>query len=229
MRERDLSEKINSLIRQQSWDRARALLNKELEKSPKSHWLLTQLGVTWYEQRKYKQAMKFFLASARIVPDCPLTLWNLAGALDALGHPGGALRVYTLLLQSTTSHEDDSCWESQEWTDALKADCVYRVGTCLEKIGKNQKAKHCYQQYLNLLMTGIGGTYSEEAVMDRIRGLQGSGKRSAANDAKKAFSAALDALGLLRKTGRSATPPRINLERLAASSLQAGKHPLSGR
>ena len=55
------------------------------------------------------------------------------------------------------------------------------------------------------------------------------GKRSAANDAKKAFSAALDALGLLRKTGRSATPPRINLERLAASSLQAGKHPLSGR
>src|SRR5208282_2496201 len=166
---RFMNGKINDLIRREEWDEARRLLVREHDKEPSNHWVLTQLGVTYYEQRRYEEALPFFRASKKIVPDCPLTLWNLAGTLDSLGKHTQAMRIYTSILRSKTSPDDDPCWESVEWADALKADCVYRLGVCFQHLGKKRKAEICYGQFLNLLSIGIEATYSIEDVKRQVR------------------------------------------------------------
>ncbi len=162
---------IEQLLERGAWSAARKVLERELHGDPANHWLLTQLGVTYYEQRRYKRALDLFRESHAIVDDCPLTLWNLAGALDALGKHTQAIRIYRSLLTSNKSPADDPCWESETWANSLKANCVYRVGACFEHLGRPRKAALCYHQYLNVLLSGIEGLYSAEDVTRRIRNL----------------------------------------------------------
>ena len=81
------------------------------------------------------------------------------------------MAIYTRLLKANTSPDKDPCWESKEWADALKADCMYRLGLCFEHLGTREVAEHCYLQYMNLLATGIEGAYSVDDVLARIRRL----------------------------------------------------------
>jgi predicted Zn-dependent protease len=48
---------INDFVESEQWEKARALIEKALEKEPDSHWLLTQLGETYYEQRHYQEGV----------------------------------------------------------------------------------------------------------------------------------------------------------------------------
>ncbi len=200
--------KIEALFRREEWAKARALLERERAHDPANHWLLTQLGVTFYEQRQYDDALRMFLASRKIVADCPLTLWNLAGTLDALGLHARALRIYTRLLQSNQSSDDDPCWESKEWTDALKADCVYRLGVSFQHLGKKHKAEHCYREYLSLLSMEIGGSYSMADVQRRMRELHGTEKNGGVDrELRKAIASTLQVSGIAvpRITRRAAS------------------------
>ncbi|HEX4142437.1 MAG TPA: tetratricopeptide repeat protein [Pirellulales bacterium] len=166
--------RINRLLEQGRYGAARGVIERELESEPKNHWLLTQLGVTFYEQKRYKEALRYFEASRKILPDCPLTRWNLAGALDALGQPEKALQIYTSLLESKLTSDEDPCWESAQWGDKLKANCVYRIGVCLEHLGNQERAEWCYRKYAQLLMAGVSGLYSIDDVMRHISSVRGA-------------------------------------------------------
>jgi len=194
------NDRVNTLFHQERWNEARALLQEDLEKAPDNHWLLTQVGVTYYEQKQYKKALQLFLTSREIVADCPLTLWNLAGTLDALGKHSRAVAIYTWILESKKSPKDDPCWESSKWTEALKADAVYRLGVCFEHMAKKRKAEQCYRQYLNLLLAGIEGAYALEDVSRRIRAVHGAGKNGVnGGEVQKAVAATLEALAVMPK------------------------------
>ncbi len=175
------SDRINVLFDRGMWLTARKLLERERNKSPDSHWVITQLGVTYYELRKHKTALRLFQASEKIDPDCPLTLWHLAGTLDALGQSRRAIRIYSKLLKVKTSFIDSLCWESEKWADSLKADCVYRLGVCWRKLGKTRRAENCFRQYLNLLMLGIEGLYDSNDVLRQIHKLHNGDKRQTVN------------------------------------------------
>jgi tetratricopeptide (TPR) repeat protein len=165
----NVGDRINGLIMSEQWEKARALIEKELATEPESHWLLTQLGETYYEQRRYKKALGLLLKSLDLVPDCPLTLWHLAGTLDALGDSAGALRLYTWLLESKQTPDDDPCWESPEWTEALKTDCVFRIGLCFQHLRRKAKAESCFRRYIDLLLAGAAGSYPIEEALRHIR------------------------------------------------------------
>jgi tetratricopeptide (TPR) repeat protein len=226
MARRDWGTRVNQLILRGQWDEARGLLEKQREKDPANHWVLTQLGVTFYEQGKYEEALELFLASLRIVDDCPLTLWNLAGTFDALGKWQDAIRIYTWLLASEKTPEEDPCWESQEWADSLKADCVYRLGVCFQELGKAQGAEQYYRQYLALLTQGVEGTYSTDAVIRRIRDLHGSGsRRSARKEIRKTFESALRITPGKRIPGGGSGPPQFSERGLRAGRRVASKIP----
>lgn len=171
MSRRTIGDRINDLIDQEKWSEARVLIQKALESEPDSHWLLTQLAETHYEQRKYRKALDILLKSRAIIPDCPLTLWHLAGTLDALGHHGGAIRLYTWLLNSEKSARDDSCWESDAWTEHLKTDCIYRLGVCFQKTQDAETALFCFRRYLQLMVHGLTGSYSAEETIRKIQEL----------------------------------------------------------
>lgn len=152
-----MKEPINDLIMEEKWDEAKSLIEKELSVSPEDHWLLTQLGAVYYEQHDYLKAMEVLEKSYKIVPDCPLTLWHLAGTADALGQYERAITIYFQLLIDSTS----PCWESPAWTKEMKIDCLYRLGLCFKNLSGNQISQILINEYLRQ----EGGTYPIEEVI----------------------------------------------------------------
>lgn len=173
-----IGKQIDDHIMAERWEDARALIEKALKREPNSHWLWTQLAETHYEQKKYKKALDLLLHSRAIVPDCPLTLWHLAGSLDALGYHGEAIHLYTWLLESTKTPEDDPCWESVAWTNSLKTDCVYRLGLCFKHTGRNDLAVYCFRKYLALQLVGAKGSYSTKDAAKHLGALRQSKRRA---------------------------------------------------
>ncbi len=215
-----LSGKINNLFRREEWEKARGILEREREKRADDHWVVTQLGVTFYEQQRYQEALQLFLSSQKIVPDCPLTLWNLAGTLDALGQYTNAMQIYTWLLRKAPN--DDDCWEGKEWADALKTDCVYRVGVCLQHLHKKREAEDCYRQYLDLLSIGIEGSYSIDDVKRQVQDLHGESRASAVDsEVRRAVSATLRASGINLPKGRRNRPPELHVREMIPGHLAA--------
>jgi hypothetical protein len=78
-------------IENDDWISARLLVQTALEKDPQSHWLLTHLAFTYYEQFAYQRELDLSRHAPTIEPQCPLALWDHAGALDMLGRPQEAL------------------------------------------------------------------------------------------------------------------------------------------
>jgi hypothetical protein len=158
------------------------------------------------------------------VDDCPLTLWNLAGTLDALGKHTDAIKIYTWLLETDRSVAEDPCWESKEWTDALKTDCVYRLGICFQHVNKMKKAEHCYRQYLNLLLSGVEGSYSVEDVLRRIRDVHNASDRKLLRrELQKAVDSTLQASGGKTRKGRTNGPPRFDEKKLLSGRRAASR------
>ena len=219
-----VNNKIAALLQKSEWAQARALLERERDKEPDNHWVLTQLGVTYYEQGRYDDALELFAESLPIVPDCPLTLWNIAGTLDALGRHAEAVPVYVWLLQSNKSPAEDPCWESKEWTETLKTDCLYRLGVCSQMLGKTQQAQQCFHQYANLLLSGIHGSYPIEDVMRQLQGLHRNGKHGGAeSELRKAVASTLEVSGIEPRQGRATAPPKINTAKVLSGRPVASK------
>lgn len=206
-----IGTRIDDLIAAEQWEEARALIEKALKKEPESHWLWTQLGETYYEQRAYKRALEILLKARDIVPDCPLMLWHLAGTLDALGYHAGAVQLYTWLLRSRKTPKDDPCWESEEWTDTLKTDCVFRMGICFEKLKKKALAANCFRRYIDIILLGIDGSYSLEEAREHIQKLNDIDPAAAHCE----FQEAADILpGKSRKRVSAGSPPELDLARM---------------
>lgn len=208
---------LETLLQQGAWEEARKQIEQELKRRPDDHWLLTQLGVTYYEQGRYRESLDPLLKSLKIVPDCPLTLWNVAGALDALGKPKPAISIYTWLLRSTKSAADDPCWESEAWADSLKTDCVYRVGISFQHLGRRDSAEHCFRQYINLILAGMNGTYAIEEAADHIRELHGNGQQRLGKDLREAIKSTLQDPGVQSIQGGRHKLPKLSLPELLAT------------
>jgi len=207
-----VGDRIDELLQRERWEEARALIENALKREPRSHWLLTQLGVTHYEQGQYKKALEVLLRSRFILPDCPLTLWNLAGTLDALGDPGAAIRLYTWLLQSTKTPEDDPCWESSKWTDALKTDCLFRLGLCFKHLHQDNLAAYCFRKYIDIFSLGSGGSYPIEEAQKHLRDSRQSTREAVEQELQEAAEWVRQSSS--EPSGSKAKPPKLDRKRL---------------
>jgi tetratricopeptide (TPR) repeat protein len=187
---------IEDLLQRSDWEKARRSIDRALAKRPDDHWLLTQLGVTYYEQQRYREALDPLRKSLAIVPDCPLTLWNLAGTLDALCRSAAAIEIYAWLLTSRNTADDDPCWESPHWAESLRTDCVYRIAVCLRHLDRRQSAERCFRQYIALRLSGAPGTYPLEEAARHLGEIRAAGGRSTAKAARDAIDATLREVGL---------------------------------
>ena len=155
-----MSKDIEQAIEAEDWSAARALIKRRLRATPDDHWLLTRLGLTYYEQRKYAQALKLEERALALAPRCPLVLWDFAGSLEMLGRYEEAIAVYRRLIRrGVESIANDECGEGLRWARGLVADCHYRLAGCYEHLGSKAAAWRALERHLDLRGPGCSSIY----------------------------------------------------------------------
>lgn len=154
-------KKIEKSIDADDWVAARKLIKAELKLDPKDHWLLGRLALTYYEQRKYKQALHWDVMALQEAPYCPLLIWGYAGTLAMLDRNDKALLLYRWLLEWGEERlAYGECGEGIRWARALIADCHYRVACIWDEKRQWKRSAAEFEKYLALRRTGYGSIYS---------------------------------------------------------------------
>jgi len=156
-----LSRRINRHFAHGDYRRARTLLRGALRKKPKDHWLLTRLSATYYEERKYKTALRHSGRALKLAPRCPLVLWDYAGALDMLGNTQGAMRIWKRLLwRGEESIAYGECGEGVRWARSLLNDCRYRLALGYADLGRTSMAIRYLWDHIANRAPGISSNHS---------------------------------------------------------------------
>ena len=156
-----MTKAIENAIRDDNWPQARALIISALKCEPKSHWLITRLGLTYYEQRQYKRALHYSEKALNLAPTCPLVLWDYAGCLSMLDRSEEAIAIYRRLVHRGVERlARGDCGEGRTWAKGLIADCHYNLARCYRDVGKRKPAVASYRRYLDLRKSGYRSIYS---------------------------------------------------------------------
>lgn len=169
-----MSEAIESRIKANDWSGARRLIRAALRRDPDSHWLLARLGLTYYEERRYAQALKWSEKALAKAPRCPLVLWDYAGDLQQLGRHQEALRIYARLVRrGAQSIVHGPCGEGQRWAKGIVADALYRQAIGYIALGQRRRARTFLEKHLAMRGPGRASIYSLRQVRRELRALGG--------------------------------------------------------
>ena len=167
------SDKIESLIAAHDWKRARKAITAALRKEPDSHWLLSRLALTYYEEFKYQTALTLDQRALELAPSCPLVLWGYAGTLEMLGREREALKIYQRLVsRGAESIAYGECGEGLARARGLVADSFYRMAGCYESLGKHQKAIEAFETHLDLRGPGCQSIYPLDDLNKELNNLR---------------------------------------------------------
>jgi tetratricopeptide (TPR) repeat protein len=165
-----ISEKINLLFAEENYSGARKLLLGLLKENANDHWLLTRLSTTYYEEKNYKKALEFSRKAIEISPDCPLSLWDYAGALEMTGETKRAIDVWKKLFSMDIEKlANDNCGEGVTRAKALQMDCAFRIGIAYATLRELSKSKEYFDKHLKLRHPGNRSIYDLKYVKDRIK------------------------------------------------------------
>lgn len=169
-----MSREIETAIGLSDWKEARRLIRAALRRQPDSHWLLTRLSATFYEERNYAQALSVGLDACEVAPNCPLVLWDLAGTFDMLDRHADAVKLYRRLIKRGVEEiAVGDCGEGRAWARGLVADCWYRIAGCESKRGQRVRAVQSYEQHLKMRGPGCRSLYDIELVRREMSALSG--------------------------------------------------------
>ncbi len=160
-----MSREIERAIDLEDWPKARALILEALRSEPESHWLLTRLGLTHYEEFAYQEALEVEERALELAPRCPLVLWDYAGSLEMLGRYEEAMKIYRRLIRrGVESIAYGPCGEGVRWARGLVADCHYRLAGCYRGLGRETLALRALERHLKLRGPGCSSIYPLRAV-----------------------------------------------------------------
>jgi tetratricopeptide (TPR) repeat protein len=128
---------ISKAIREERYKDAAKLIRKALKTEPDSHWLWERLSTACYEQRQYGLSIRYAWKAVHIAPNCPLSLWSLAGSLEMYGRHNGknlgfldiAIKTYKVLLGMGWKKivELEDCYETEFAAKGMLNDARYRL------------------------------------------------------------------------------------------------------
>jgi len=168
-----VSDGIETLIGEGDWKGARKAIRAELRTEPESHWLLACLALTYYEEFKYGKALEYETRALALAPNCPLTLWGYAGALDMLGREREALKIYRRLVRrGAESIAYGECGEGLARARGLVVDCLYRMAGCYKSLGDSRKAAELLERHLARRGKGCHSIYPLGEVRKELRELR---------------------------------------------------------
>jgi tetratricopeptide (TPR) repeat protein len=165
-----MSKEIEKPIDAEDWKAARRLIQAALRKEPDSHWLLTRLGLTYYEERYYRKALFYDTQALELATNCPLVLWDYAGTLDMLGRNKEAIAIYRKLVKRGVDKiAHGECGEGMAWARGVVADCLYRIARCYEEQGQPKKALNYYEQHFKRRGPGCRSIYRIDEVKKEMK------------------------------------------------------------
>ena len=154
------SERVWSLLEAEDYEGARAVLKARLRADPEDHWVLTRLGTTYYEERRYEEALRYGLRAYAVAPKCPLVLWDLAGTHEMLEHEDEALQLYDrLVARGVERIAFDECGEGRAWARGVVADAHYRRARVLQARGRRRAALNAFDAHLAMRGPGCRSIY----------------------------------------------------------------------
>lgn len=170
---RVIGSKIERAIEAEDWQGARWLILSGLKNAPDDHWLRARLALTYYEERDYVKALRCALEAADLAPQCPLVLWEIAGAMEMLGQSSAALRVYRKLTRKSLDDiAHGPCGEGIVWARGLVADIYFRVGQIHKEAGRRVLARRALEKALACRKGRASGIYSTREIRAHLRRLQ---------------------------------------------------------
>jgi len=156
---------INKAILEEDWAGARALIERELELRPDSHWFWNRLALTYYEQFEYARALEFDQRAKALAPDCPLVLWGYAGSLQMLDRPKEAIEVYQEIIdRGIQALATDPCGEGYARACGLFVDSLYRSAQCWRALGDRERARALVEQSLAKRGVGCESIYTDSEI-----------------------------------------------------------------
>jgi tetratricopeptide (TPR) repeat protein len=168
-----MSKQIERAIDTEDWPKARELIRSALKRRPDDHWLLTRLGLTYYEQRQYKHALFYTKKAMVLCPKCPLVLWDYAGCLHMLDRNEESIAVYRQLTSRGIERiATADCGEGKAWAKGLVADCHYRTGECYRERGDMKRAANAYRRHLALRGPGCRSIYPIADIRNELEALK---------------------------------------------------------
>ena len=168
-----MSIAIEKAIALEDWAEARSLIKIELRQFPDSHWLITRLGLTYYEERQYKRALRYSEKAFSIAPKCPLVLWDYAGCLEMLERTEEAIIIYKRIIRRGINQiAYGDCGEGKGRARGLIADCHYCLAHCYQDIGKVKEAQQEYMRHLSLRGPGCNSIYDINTVRKEVLNLK---------------------------------------------------------
>ena len=163
---------IEKYIEKENWAKARNEIRKELKTDKDNHWLITRLGLTFYEEKEYKRALHYSEKAKKLAPNCPLVLWDYAGTLDMLGKEKEAIKVFQKIINKGIEEiAYGECGEGIRWAKALYADCFYRLALSYLRIGQKRKAKENFEKHFVNRGRGIPSIYKINEVKKKYKKL----------------------------------------------------------
>ncbi len=173
------SRRIEVALKAENWIGARRLIKTALKRNPMDHWLLSRLGLTYYELRAYEEALYWEAKALQEAPYCPLVIWGYAGSLEMLGRYDESLALYRWLLswgEEDLAHGE--CGEGIRRARSLIADCHYRIACIWEEKRQWKRAAAEYEKYLLKRKTGHGSIYPIRDVRAKYAALAGKLRRT---------------------------------------------------
>ncbi len=173
-----------SLMQAEKYGEARAVLIRRLRKKPESHWLLTRVGTTYYEEKRYEKALKYHEKAMKLAPKCPLVLWDYAGTLAMLGRREEAITIWQgLIRRGVRSIAHGECGEGTRHARSLVNDSRYSMGKAYAEMGRTDLARRYMRQYIANRGPNCSSIYNLHKVKRELREIEGRGAAcSAAKD-----------------------------------------------
>ncbi len=170
---RKMSADVEAMIEAEDWQNARRVIRRRLLRTPEAHWLLTRMALTFYEERKYTEALDWSEKALSIAPNCPLVLWDYAGALAMLDRFEEAKSIYRKLIRKGPHRiARDECGEGLARARGLVADCQYRLARCYVEEGHVGKARTHLKRHLDLRGPGCHSIYPIDDVRRELKILE---------------------------------------------------------
>jgi tetratricopeptide (TPR) repeat protein len=159
-RSTQMATALEKAIADEKWQSARSIIEGELRREPRNHWLLSRLALTYYEERKYEEALVVDEKARALAPDCPLVLWGCAGALSMLDRDQEAIVVYEQILsRGIAALATEKCGEGFARARGLYADVLYRIALCYEGLEDHECAGLFAQSSLKERGSGCESIY----------------------------------------------------------------------